>query len=576
MEYYNLSDKFESLGYQNQFMSCGCSTCMRSPSNSEIEIDNEDSMNTLSEKPSENHQLSYRDLILDNQILQNNIGNSETVEYSLYYGPWERTKTFNHRGHDIGAMRHTAAQSEFIASVFDRLNNLVDLDFKQVDSDQVGDIRIFRTYDNSSWDERFTNPDGFGGGTAYSQSEGIDLEWRDIYSNDDFYDIEKSTIIHEIGHALGLSHPGGVGDNPGWDEWDSVMSYNDRPGIKEEPIWFSSLDIQALQSIWGVEVNDNPMLTGNKAVLANGKEDTQYTFAKSALLQGFTDVDSPALSIASAQASDGTLNDNGNGTFSYIPPKDFHGTITLNYIVADGMGGSASSINVLSIDSVNDQPLLTSAKALLKNGKESKPYIIKKSALLQGFTDVDSTSLSVSSLSSSTGTIAKNGMDAFILNTPKDFKGKVILSYIVADGSGGSITASNRIYFDDMPDGIVRRGTNKKDKLKGSNYNDTLMGYGNSDKLIGKKGDDIIDAGFYGKKPDVVRGGSGSDTFVIKDGYWTNIKDFNITDDSLDLTGLSNGLSWDYQGGTTYIWGNNGYEVAQLSGYKNLDEANLM
>ena len=91
MEYFNLSDKFESLGYQKHFMSCGCSTCMRSPSHSKIEIDNEDSMNTPSEKPSENHQLSYRDLVLDNQILQNNIGNSETVEYSLYHGPWERT-----------------------------------------------------------------------------------------------------------------------------------------------------------------------------------------------------------------------------------------------------------------------------------------------------------------------------------------------------------------------------------------------------------------------------------------------------------------------------------------------------
>ena len=73
-----------------------------------------------------------------------------------------------------------------------------------------------------------------------------------------------------------------------------------------------------------------------------------------------------------------------------------------------------------------------------------------------------------------------------------------------------------------------------------------------------------------------MKGGSGSDTFVIKEGYWIDIKDFNVEEDILDLNGLDNGLSWNHQDGMTFIWGNDGYEVAIFSGYKNLDLANLI
>ena len=201
--------------------------------------------------------LDYNDLIWDYQALMWNIGDTEEAEFSIYNGPWEFTSTYNHRGHELGVMQHTSEQTEFIISVFEALDELIDLDFKQVESDEVGDIRIFRAYSNSSWDSSWSDPSLIGGGYMYGQSEGIDLEWRDIDSDDAFKDVEKSTIVHEIGHALGLDHPGGVGDNPAWDEWDSIMSYNDRPGVSKEPIWFSDLDIQALQNIWGIEDDDS-------------------------------------------------------------------------------------------------------------------------------------------------------------------------------------------------------------------------------------------------------------------------------------------------------------------------------
>ncbi|MCB4377613.1 MULTISPECIES: hypothetical protein [unclassified Synechococcus] len=243
-----LSDSFNFSGEESRYRKCGCAFCQPNSahSNFELELHQQLSLSTSLE-------LNYRELVWDYQGLRRNIGNSENVEYSLYEGPWEFTKTYNHRGHELGAMWHSLEQLQFIESVFIKLDSLIDLDFKRVESGQTGDIRIYRAYRNSDWSNRFPDPNSIGGGTMYGQPEGIDIEWRDMYSGDAFNAYEKTTIVHEIGHALGLSHPGGVGENPGWDVWNSIMSYNNRPGLNEDPVWFRPLDIQALQSIWGAE-----------------------------------------------------------------------------------------------------------------------------------------------------------------------------------------------------------------------------------------------------------------------------------------------------------------------------------
>ena len=120
-------------------------------------------------------------------------------------------------------------------------------------------------------------------------------------------------------------------------------------------------------------------------------------------------------------------------------------------------------------------------------------------------------------------------------------------------------------------------GSSKKDRLKGTNGADEIFGYGGNDVISGANGDDLIDPGMWTSgKFDKVKGGKGSDTFVVKDGYWAFIKDFNVIEDKLDVSGLSQGLDWNIKGSKTYIYGDDGYEVARLKGQVDLSDASFV
>ena len=60
---------------------------------------------------------------------------------------------------------------------------------------------------------------------------------------------EKNTIIHVIGHSLGLSHPKGHPFNLEWNTGNTVMSYN--KGLVDRGTCYSDLDLDALNKYFG-------------------------------------------------------------------------------------------------------------------------------------------------------------------------------------------------------------------------------------------------------------------------------------------------------------------------------------
>ncbi|HNC04600.1 MAG TPA: cadherin-like domain-containing protein, partial [Agitococcus sp.] len=126
--------------------------------------------------------------------------------------------------------------------------------------------------------------------------------------------------------------------------------------------------VQITENIVVNPVNDAPVLSSTAAVLPNGTEDQSYLIDVNQLLQGFSDVDGGTLSVVNLQATNGSLVDNQNGTYSFNPTKDFNGTIQLTYQVSDGNNGLTSASNSFVINAVNDAPVLSSTAAVLPNG----------------------------------------------------------------------------------------------------------------------------------------------------------------------------------------------------------------
>ncbi|CAG1010940.1 partial Mannuronan C5-epimerase AlgE1, partial [Burkholderiales bacterium] len=224
---------------------------------------------------------------------------------------------------------------------------------------------------------------------------------------------------------------------------DAIADGGDVSVIEKE--WQDLLSIQDFinsTAIADLSIHVNQAPTGiATANLANGLEDTHYTINSIDLLQGFSDTDGGVLSVSGLSADNGSVADNGDGTFNFTPMLNFNGPVELAYTVIDGQGGSALANQLFVMLPSNDAPIGT-ATAVLASGTENVAYTVSASDLLAGFSDVDGDTLSVADLSASDGVVADNGDGTFTITPTPNFNGPVILGYNVIDGNGGSVGAT--------------------------------------------------------------------------------------------------------------------------------------
>ena len=155
---------------------------------------------------------------------------------------------------------HSDPKINFIQTTFNRLDKIIDLDFEEMFDNNGSMLDIYHVNYSSSFGVDVV-------GQAIKQNS-LQGSWWDIFWKDSNLkgniniDSDKNTIVHEIGHALGLGHPFNDPLNKSWDSSDTIMSYNISPEGWSK--WFSEKDLNALISIWGRE-NDNGIITYEKS-----------------------------------------------------------------------------------------------------------------------------------------------------------------------------------------------------------------------------------------------------------------------------------------------------------------------
>ncbi len=153
-------------------------------------------------------------------------------------------------------------EQSFITSVFSRLASVIKLSGVQVNSlsSALQFVSVARVRDDSG-DANTTgitytafsfeiSPSGER--TVIAAQSGVTIE-AELNNDPGLSAAEQRTTVHEVGHALGLDHPGGNPEDPAFDDRDTIMSYN--VGGSGPATWFSESDLLALTEIWGPAPN---------------------------------------------------------------------------------------------------------------------------------------------------------------------------------------------------------------------------------------------------------------------------------------------------------------------------------
>lgn len=261
--------------------------------------------------------------------------------------------------------------------------------------------------------------------------------------------------------------------------------------------------------------NQAPEASGDRVY---GLEDSAVTVSLASLLANDHDADADTLTVVSVQdATNGTV-ELVNGKAVFTPGEGFAGEASFTYTVSDGKGGQDTATVAVTVrPQPNRAPVASNDSGF--EATAGMAATLAAALLLANDTDADADTLSIVSVAPGTGgTVSLDGSN--VVFTPAEgFTGEATFSYTVADGNGGTSTATVTVNVKPVdPYEGWTKGTSGDDDMKGDLIranqifgdagNDIIKGGLNGDHLDGGEGNDELSGGL-GR--DVLKGGAGDD-----------------------------------------------------------------
>ena len=227
--------------------------------------------------------------------------------------------------------------------------------------------------------------------------------------------------------------------------------------------------------------------------------------AATGLLTNDSDGDGDPLSaLLVTGPTHGTLTLNADGSFSYTPDANYHGSDSFTYRASDGVADSADTVVDLTVNSVNDTPVAADDAATTA---ADTPVTIP---VLANDSDTDGDALTPSLISGPDhGGVVLNGDNTFTYTPAAGYTGADAFVYQVADGAGGSDTATVSLQVT-APYAVIT-GNAAANLLIGGSGDEWLLGLGGNDRIYAFGGNDRLDGG---DGADQLNGGAGDDIVI--------------------------------------------------------------
>ncbi|TKF11733.1 cadherin-like domain-containing protein, partial [Vibrio kanaloae] len=180
-----------------------------------------------------------------------------------------------------------------------------------------------------------------------------------------------------------------------------------------------------------LEVNDPP-IAGSTSYSVS--EDEVITISAEQLLANASDIEGEvAIDSVNYVGSDGIFTDNGDGTFSFAPNANFDGDVSLDVVVTDEDGATATTTASIDVLPVNDAPV---SGDLAYSVEEDGSITLSQEQLLAQASDIEGDDLTAANLTvGGDATVTANDDGSFTITPDANFNGDIDLAFDINDGT---------------------------------------------------------------------------------------------------------------------------------------------